>query len=497
MKPSTKQAFWGILLLFSGAASLFAQQETWQVNDRVTGEPIPFATVLTGPDKGTISNEEGLFSLDLDNVGPAGVRISCMGYKTQNLGRDQFAAADRKILLEPAAIQLNEVQLGTRIPGADEIVRLVRENLPANYPKQGMPYQLFYRESEHMQFQKLDLELEKASDLNKAALQQADARLRQLGEDIVRSNARKFLDFSGAYMAQNDTASVLQVDRVTELVDHNKDFSMDNIQERAKRIVLSHLDSTQTYKLKTGMFKIEDSISPTKEFVNSEPEDSTNLSYLKGKARGLADIASWKEGTRLREFLDPDLYEYAFLKATYFDGNYVYAVGFEPDRRKAKYSGTLYVDANTYAVLKADYQYASGKTGEKVNLKLLLGIRFEENLSRGTVIFRRNETNQFFPYFVQQQYGNYIYLHRDLKFIENSSQGKKVKFDFFMEGGVRQSESALLRPLHGPDAAALGKAPQPKKVYLVKLDHYEPTIWQDTEVIEPLEAMRNFRVKKD
>ena len=245
------------------------------------------------------------------------------------------------------------------------------------------------------------------------------------------------------------------------------------------------------------MFKIEDSISPTEEFTDSGPKDSTDLSHLKGKARGLADIASWKKGTRLRDFLDPDLYEYTFLKATYFDGNYVYAVGFEPDRRKAKYSGTLYVDANSFAVLKADYQYAAGRSGEKVNLKLLLGIRYEENLSRGTVIFRRNESNQFIPYFVQQQSGNYIYLHRDLKFIDNSPLGKKVRFDFLLEGGVREVESALLKPLDAGQAATLAQAPQPKKVYLVKLDHYEPTIWQDTEVIEPLEAMRNFRVEKE
>ena len=102
--------------------------------------------------------------------------------------------------------------------------------------------------------------------------------------------------------------------------------------------------------------------------------------------------------------------------------------------------------------------------------------------------------NQFLPYFVQQEYGNYIYLHRDLKFIENSAQRKKVRFDFLMEGGVRQTESALLRPLNPLEAAALEKTPQPKKVYLVKLNQYEPTIWQDTEVIAPLEEMRKFRV---
>mgnify|MGYP000173919412 CR=1 FL=1 len=36
---------------------------------------------------------------------------------------------------------------------------------------------------------------------------------------------------------------------------------MDDIQEKAQKIVLSYLDTTKTYKLKSGMFKIEDSLS--------------------------------------------------------------------------------------------------------------------------------------------------------------------------------------------------------------------------------------------
>ena len=193
MKSFLRIAFWGFFLLTLGCTPLLAQQDNWQLKDQVTGEPIPFATVLTGRDKGTISNEEGYFSLDPAAIRPDGVRISCMGYRTLELDRKQFEASAGQLRMEPAPIELNEVQLGTRIPGADEIIRLVRERIPVNYPGDGASYQLFYRESEFMKFEELTLELEKASDLNRAALQQADARLRKLGEDIVNSNARKYL----------------------------------------------------------------------------------------------------------------------------------------------------------------------------------------------------------------------------------------------------------------------------------------------------------------
>ncbi len=488
----------GRFLLFTFCVSaLSAQQGTWLLKDKSSGEPIAFATILTGPDTGTISNSEGQFSIDLDKIGSARVRISCMGYETLELDRAQFIKAGNALLMEPAAIQLSEVRLSNRVLTAEEIIAMARQNLSANYVPEGTPFQLFYREAEKMQFDRLDLELEKASELNRKDLQQADARLRKLGDDIVKSNVRSFLDLSGAFKTTGDSLSILRVDRVTQLVDFNEDYSLDNIQERAQHIVLSHLDTTQTYKVKSGLFKVEDSISLGDEFNNAGPKDSMNLAELKSRATGMADLAGWKEESRLRKLLDPDLYRYTLLKSSFFDGNYVYAVRFEPDRRKAKYSGTLYVDANTFAVLKADYRFASGRTGEKVNLKLLLGIRYEENLSSGTVIFRRSETGKYMPYFVQRATGNYIYLHRSLTFIENSRDRKKVRFDFLLEGGERQTESALFRPLGADAAGQLSQTPQPERVYLVRLDHYEPTIWQDTEVIEPLEEMRNFHVRGD
>jgi len=164
-----ERLFCMVLLACTGNA-VNGQQLTRHLLDAQTSEPIPFASIITGPQNGTISNDEGYFSLDPGVIGPGGLRISCMGYRTLELDRTQFLATGDKLLMEPAAIQLNEVQLSNRIPTADEIIRLVRQNIMANYPQQGMAYQLFYRESEHMQFDRLDLEVEKASDLNRAAL---------------------------------------------------------------------------------------------------------------------------------------------------------------------------------------------------------------------------------------------------------------------------------------------------------------------------------------
>ena len=173
----------------------------------------------------------------------------------------------------------------------------------------------------------------------------------------------------------------------------------------------------------------------------------------------------------------------------------MYAVSFRPRKRRSKFEGTLYVDAATFAVLKSDYQYARGREGEKVNLKLLLGVKYVENLDRGTLIFKQNTNGKYYPYYIQKEYGNYFYLHRNLKFIENGPASKKVQFDFLLEGGLRQKESLLLSP-SGTPQAELASLESPEKIPVKKLEQYEPTIWQDTQIIAPLEEMKNFRVEK-
>lgn len=482
-----------VLLLLLVSPSILAQSLTLQLKDAETGNPVPYASVVTGTQTGTISNGEGFFTVDLQRIEEV-LKISCMGYRTLEIPKSELSKEATALRLVPAAINLNEVRVGERIPSADEIIRNVVANLDKNYATGDDGYEVFLRESEYMKFNELLLELEKASDLNRKDLKTADARLRQLGTDIVKSNPRNYMDLKASWKKTSDTTTALKVARVTELIDTSQDFSMDNIEERAKEIIMDHLDPEQTYKLKTGMFKIEDSISPAMEFEESEAQaDSMSMDYLKPKINRMMKAASLKDGTFIRRFLNPEAYKYTFLEATYFDGYYVYAIRFEPDRRKSKYTGVLYVESQSYGILKADWNYAKGKHGSKMNLRLLLGVKYNEDVSRGTVIYKRDQNLQLVPYFLEQESGSYVYLHRDLKFIENSPKKKKVRFDFLLEGRSRE-KSALLVKTVAPGSLSNMPESEPDKVPLIRLDRYEPTVWQDSEIIEPLEEMKNFKV---
>ncbi|MDG1572999.1 carboxypeptidase-like regulatory domain-containing protein [Robiginitalea sp. M366] len=496
MKKALNLRLCATLLLGLLASGLHAQQRTWKLTDAQTGSPVIFATIRTGAQSGTISNEEGAFNLDPGQA-KTGIQISCMGYRTLTLTSQELENAPETLQMTPAAIALNEVRVGEAIPSAETVISRARARLEQNYALGTASFRVFYRQSEAMAFDRLDLELEKASDLNREALKAADARLRRLGQDLVKSQAREYLDLNGMLQIHADTLGALRISRATALVDHNRDYSPEQIQQRAQEIILDHLDTTQTYKVKTGIFKIEDSVSVADEFLEQEDasRDSSDFGMLRHSHKELLRLAGW-QGNHLNRLLDADWYRYAFLGATYFDGNYVYAIAFSPRRHKAKFSGTLYVDAASYAVLKMDYAYAEGREGEKVNLKLLLGIKYAENLYRGTVIYRRNMEGKYAPYFIQREQGNYIYLHRGLKFIENSAAGRKVAFDFLMEGGVRTHQNLLVQPMESEAGNPFEGYTEPKQIYVRQLDRFAPSVWQDPEVMAPLEEMRQFRVEK-
>ena len=480
--------FFVLLLAFTSMG--YAQTLTSRIVDGQTGEAVPFATIVTGVNKGTISNEEGYFSLEAGGLDSGNVRISCMGYETLDI--PAASLGENEILrLNPAAIRLNEVRIGERIPDADEIIRKVNENIPINYSLDERNYTFFYRESDYMNWEQLDLEVEKDSELGKEQLEKAREELNALGRYITDSNPVSFFDFNGVYRDLKDT-SLIWVDRATELVDAKNDFTMDKLQERAQKIVLSHLDTTQTYKVKTGIITVEDSISMSDEMRQSDDGDSISTKSLNRRISDVLELAGFENENRLGDFLNADLYRYELLKPTYFNGYYVYAVQFSPRKRKAHFGGTLYIDATSFAVLKTDYQYAKGRTGQSVNLKLLLGVKYIENMDRGTMIFQADDTGKYHPYYIQKEYGNYVYLHRSLKFIENSASRKKVLFDFLLEGGVREKESILIRPSIPLDTQA-----SEGDILVQKLDSYQPTIWQDTEIIAPLEEMKNFKIVND
>jgi hypothetical protein len=58
----------------------------------INQNPIPYTTLQIGPNYGVITNEEGVFTLEVDNFSASDkVSISCLGYKWQDYMLSGFA----------------------------------------------------------------------------------------------------------------------------------------------------------------------------------------------------------------------------------------------------------------------------------------------------------------------------------------------------------------------------------------------------------------------
>lgn len=132
-----------VILLSSSLA--FGQRKVVEgiILDANTRQPIPFASIgIMGTSRGTSSNLKGEFSLSVE--GQFAIRVSCLGYETQeakNLSVDERAL----ILLKPSATQLKELVVFNRKVNPKKVVRKAFNAISDNFNVEPFVEKFFYR----------------------------------------------------------------------------------------------------------------------------------------------------------------------------------------------------------------------------------------------------------------------------------------------------------------------------------------------------------------
>ena len=130
---------------FARAQNTGRYNATGKVIDATTGQPIPYASLRTGDDgAGTITNNEGSFSINLPGGTQNLVKVSCIGYGSAKVN---FINNGKPVLvkLTRSMAMLKDVVITTETPA--QIVAHAYRNIPKNYPLNNTLYTGFYRES--------------------------------------------------------------------------------------------------------------------------------------------------------------------------------------------------------------------------------------------------------------------------------------------------------------------------------------------------------------
>lgn len=504
------------LMILAFQFSAFAQNKVATIIDANSGESIPYANIKLGTNSNNISNADGKFSIPTNAENASiEIEISYIGYETQRLTISQLEKKDFIIKLIPGIYELNNVDVSDKKQDVAAIMAQVKANLKENYLTTDTPSKstIFLREQTSFKAKQFNLEIEKSTGFSKSKLKEVNAELKRFTTGMSKTPPKEFKDFLGIYssfVSKKDdkmvNSSKLTVLKATQIKDENKSVAIDDLEKTATNMFLKHLDTTKFYRIKSGWFGSRDTISLNKEFNKKrrngekiKKDEPKNVITAKSAIFSTQNATHPLYGTNTDFMRQIDWYKYT-LDGAIFSEDYklIYVIKFQPKKGKAKYEGTLYVSENDYAVVKATYQLAKGKTLGGINLKWILGIKVFENVSAGTLIYKENpSTRKYYLQYANLIDGQYFYLNRPLKFIELTDEERDVlALDIKAEGDILNKTEYLNLDQKEISQSEFESLKEPDFKFL-KMNKYDPKIWKEFTTLEPAEEMKQFSISEN
>jgi len=491
------------LIILLGMQAAIAQSITAKVIDAQSNEGLPYSNIeISG--ENIISNAEGSFAIpEKDATNDAVLIISFLGYHTARVTVAELKAAEFTVKLNPGVFELEAVNITNIAPNGDSIIAAVKKNLARNYNSKPDPVKntFFYRESNSFMPTKLNIEINKSSGFSKEDLKATNKQFQALASGLIARPPVEFKEmicnyYNGMKMVDGKPVFYGKYDIVKgiKLKDKNRATSINEMEQMATGILFKHLDTTKYYRIKSGLFGSRDTIPIGVGARKKGKQKATELTTAKFEIDMFISGRSFLNPYHNDFVTQPELYDYFYEGAIPLGDQYVYILKFTPKKSKAKYTGTLYVSDNDYAVVKANYQLAEGKTLGGVNLKFLLGVKQSENVSKGTLIFKEKSPGAgYYLQYASVTTGEYMYLNRPLKFIEITKEEKDVvAFDLKVETNMLTKQEYYSMEYSEISMAELEGAKEREFRYL-QLNTYDPKIWKEYSTIEPLEEMRKFK----
>lgn len=506
MKTTIFTTFFTLLMVQFG----IAQNIRAKIVDAATGDAIPYANIRVNESENLVSNGEGYFSLSENNSQDETILIiSYLGYVNQQLTVSALKKSNFTITLTPGIFELSDVNVSNEKPNPYEIMANVKANLSRNYTtgEKGSKEMFFYRTSSYFNPSIIDVEIDKSTGFNKQALSKINNDLQSFSSKLIKHPPVSFTDILCNYYSVKTKkadkfvfTSKLDVLKATVLKNEGESTSLDDLEKKGRNLMLQHLDTTKFYRIKSGLIGSKDTISLRKDFNRKKKkginiEVSSQLTATKSNLNSFMYQNNLLNNKKFDFIQKPELYDYTFEGTTYTNENeFAYVLTFKPRRSKAMYVGKLYISETDYAVLRTDYILDEGEKVHNFNMKFLLGIKVSENVSKGTIIYKkRAEDNNYYMQYATTETGNYFYLNRPLKLIELTSGEKDVlALDFKIEANTRNKTEFLNMSRAEATVATIEKIKE-QDFKFITIKSYDPKIWKDYNAIEPLQEMKQFK----
>lgn len=495
------------IILICTFSCVSGQEIRARVIDSITKESIPFASVIYKK-RGTITNEEGRFTFIYGKSTKSSdtLMISCIGFKTIAKPLEQYK--DSVLLMSPQTNELKRVVLTNKNYTADEIIDKVKENINKNYTKDLTKKRLFFRESNHQRLIKTNFKLKKSTikELNKKFLDSAI-------NSIPPTNSYYSEILCDLYGNFNQEKQKIDLIKASEMYDKNNQIGLTALEEKFNNIIKKNVKKDSYFKVKSGWFfgqkvKMDDFVgkdvdSTDAEALKKQVEDQKKreadrkknfAKYRKNRITHLMQSLFFQDDTKLNFIRKSGRYDFELKDITYMGETPVYVLTFEPGWR-AEYRGTLYVNIDDFAVVRADYENT-----ESVKSFKLLGVSFNQYLSKGKMIFDKTANGKYGLKYLEQENASRFGVKRPLKIIEKNKnvRGRRkqnelsVKLDLAM--GNTDKREIVVFDTDEISSAEYTSFKEKNTVTPTYMASYDPDFWKGYNIIEPNKAIREYTV---
>jgi len=403
--------------------NLSSQTLNVKVIDSITELPIAYSNVYFSNNTGLITDDSGNFELIKSQLSQNdSMYVSMIGYDKKSFFINNFN--DSLIKLVESPIKLSDVVLTNKKLSSDEIISNVIKNIEMNYEKEFTENKIYLSRKSNSITEKFKIDKFKSTipEINKSLIDSLLANLTKENNSGLETLA---------YYYKNFEDEVQKIKIIKSRETYNKEGEvLESINKKMEEAFKNELKADSYFKIKSGIFGGDLDVEGLEEI------DSTNVESIKKfeekEIKEKDDFANnqirtinrlynslfFEKDSYLNFILKPNKYIFSEPKIDVLGNDLVYIIEAAPKGR-GKYSGTLYINPDDYAIVRIDYKNI--KT--VYNLKLL-GIFVNIYFRDGKMIFSKYENEKYSLSYAKINFGRRIGFDRPIKLIEKNKNVK-------------------------------------------------------------------------
>jgi hypothetical protein len=463
------------------------------VLDEVSHSPLPYASIyVLHKNKGVISNETGAFSLDITDLDKTDtICFQYIGYQTRCLSVSNLDTSN-VVYLKVDIINLKDVLVFGNAPDPESIVKKVLENKDLNYKTATARCQIFIRNRDITDIEGFNLAYKKST------IPELDRKFLKSLEDNIPKHSTSYMDFLGnLYFTMNQEDSVkLKVDPVKTVELKEKEIDELKQYEPLFKDLFSNTGEKEYWQIKSGVFgqKFDNDELKADAERDTLNDNKRELHYFGRSIESEINYSTLNDKDQWDFLYHTGRYDFTLAGGASVNGEDVYIIDFKP-RNSGLYTGRVYISSSTFALVRADYEYASGKIGRNIQL---LGIGYTQTQFSGSIFFEKKDDNYLLKYFSKREDAS-VSINRNLALYQKKKRFlwdeklNEFKVGINLNLDTEGSFEYLVMDYSPITEKQFEDFKQPEKMEVLYVDQFNDKLWRGYSIIEPTQQMKEYR----